>query len=207
MAGVAAAPSPLYPIPAPLRATIVRATIVKDRLRLAALLLVLAAAATTAYVLESADPADQDRPMARNPAHAAAPLSRADQVAAWTADILARPLIYPGRRAPSPAPTASQQAAAEPTPRLTGVIVGPTQRRALFTTGPGSRPIAVQEGARIGPYFVRSIRANEVVVDGPDGTRALHPAYDNAPQPNLPQPGTPALLPNRAALARSFSPA
>jgi hypothetical protein len=168
----------------------------KDRARLAAIVVVLAAAAGAAYDLSSGDATDPTRPLSQRPPPPAAPASRADTVGHWKADILARPLIYPGRRAPSPGVVAEHQAVPEPVPRLTGVIVGLNRRSALFVTGQGARPTVVQEGAHIGPYVVRSIRSNEVVVEGPDGTRSLHPTYDGAPQPSGPAPA----LPKRAAM-------
>jgi hypothetical protein len=169
----------------------------KDRARLAALLVLLAATAGTAYMLVPADaplPAVAFRAGARR---ATAPKSRADIVEGWKADILARPLIYPGRRAPSLAPAlTADNAAPAPVPRLTGVIVSPSGRHALFTAAPGARPVTVDEGERVGPYLVRSIRSNEVVVDGPGGTRSLHPAYENAVP--AAEPGPPP-LPRHAA--------
>jgi hypothetical protein len=162
-----------------------------DRARLAAILVVLTAAAGTAYELSSGDAADPRRAPPPRPPPAAA-VSHAGAVAQWQADILARPLIYPGRRAPLPGVVAEAAPAPEPVPRLTGVIVGPAGRSALFVAGQGARPTTVHEGAHIGPYTIRSIRANEVVVDGPGGTSALHPSYEGAPQPSGPPPSPPA---------------
>ncbi len=52
----------------------------------------------------------------------------------------ARPLIYPGRRAPAPAAAVADATAPPPPPRLTGVIISPSSRRALFASNPGARP-------------------------------------------------------------------
>ena len=167
-----------------------------DRIRVAAIALVLAAASGTAYELLSGG--DLDTPPVPNRAVAprATPPSRAEIVQHWAADILARPLIYPGRRAPAPAAAAVEQAPAEPMPRLAGVIVGPAGRSALFVPGQGGRTLVLQEGAHVGPYVIRTIRSNEVVLEGPEGTRLLHPTYDDAPQPSEPAPA----LPKRARL-------
>lgn len=169
-----------------------------DRVRLAAGLIVLAAAAGTAYDLSSGDAVDPIRPASPHISPAVATVSRADAVEHWKADILARPLIYPGRHAPMQGVIAERPAVPEPVPRLTGVVVGLTLRSALFVTGQGARPTVVQEGAHIGPYIVRSIRSNEVVVEGPDGIRSLHPTYDGAPQPGGPTP----VQPKKAAFER-----
>ncbi len=162
-----------------------------DRARLAAIIVVLAAGVGTVYDLASGGAADPVPPPGPRATQATAPVSRADTVQQWEADILARPLIYPGRRAPSPAVAAAVQAPPEPVPRLTGVIIGPAGRSALFVSAQGARSVVVQEGGHVGPYVIRAIRSNEVVLEGPDGTRSLHPAYDGAPQPSGPVPMPP----------------
>jgi hypothetical protein len=157
--------------------------------RLAALLILLGATAGAAYML--VPEGEPQRPaIARHGLHQPTPVkSRTEIVDGWKADILARPLIYPGRRAPAPAPAiADRNAQSDPPPRLTGVIVGPAARHALFTTGPGAKPVIVDEGGRIGPYTVRSILSNQVLVDGPGGIQSLQPTYEGAEPSAAPNP-------------------
>ncbi len=158
------------------------------RMRLWGLLALFAATAGAVYWRAPGDatlPQAALRPGAR---HAAAPPTRAQAVEGWRSDILARPLIYPGRRAPGPAPAIAATAAPSPPPRLTGVIVSASGRRALFENAPGGGLVSVGEGDTIGPYHIRAIRSDEVVVDAPGGTQSLRPTYQNAPpgvQPGL----------------------
>ncbi len=154
------------------------------RARLTALLILLGVSVGVAYWRALPDDGQGAAAIRPAPRRAALAKSRADIVEGWKADILARPLIYPGRRAPSPAPaiTADRTASSDPPPRLTGVIVGPAGRHALFATG-SARPVTVDEGGRVGPYTIRAIRSNEVVVDGPGGVQSLHPTYQDVPPP------------------------
>jgi len=90
--------------------------------------------------------------------------------------ILARPLFAPGRtparpeRAPSPPPATP--------PRLAGLIVTGDERRAIFASAKGERPVVVGAGGRLGPFTVTAIDAGTVELAGPDGVRTLRPATD-----------------------------
>ncbi len=95
----------------------------------------------------------------------------------WVATVLARPLFSPDRR-PAVA-TATAGAGLSGLPRLTGIMVGPFGRSAIFAAD-SHKPIIVQEGARIAAYTVKTIDAAEVRVVGPDGMRVLHPAFEPA---------------------------
>jgi hypothetical protein len=114
---------------------------------------------------------------APRPAQPADP--RAEQIQTWVAAALARPLFAPSRR-PAAQPAVASAAPAGP-PRLTGVIVTPAGRSALFVTAAGGKPQPVTEGQRIGPYRVKSIQPGSVVVDGPRGPQILTPTFDPAP--------------------------
>ena len=115
------------------------------------------------------------------------------------AAILARPLFSPGRRPPSQA-AAGPAGAAVALPRMTGVIVTPGGRRAIFA-GDNGKSVVVTEGGRIGAYDVRSIEAGRVTLDGPDGQRVVTPGFDPKPParaaaatPGIPGlPGLPGL--------------
>ena len=102
-----------------------------------------------------------------------------DGAGGQAAAILARPLFSPARR-PAAQAAAGPGPAAAALPRMTGVIVTPAGRRAIFANGDG-QPIVVIEGGRIGAYDVRSIEAGRVTLSGPDGTRVVAPAFDPKP--------------------------
>ncbi len=124
--------------------------------------------------------------------------SAAARTSESVATILARPLFDPHRR---PQPGAADGApAATGLPRLAGLIVGPSGRAAIFASDAGGKPTVVAEGARIGPYLVQSIQADEAVVRGPDGVLTLHPTFQSAP-PDQPagSPAPPARVRPRAA--------
>jgi hypothetical protein len=117
---------------------------------------------------------------------ASAPSSMSsDQPARYVTAILARPLFSPTRR---PDETAANKAAeATDLGRLTGVLVSPAGKSAIFVGPTGGKPIIVGEGGRIGEYVVRSIDAGAVMVIGPAGERVLHPAFDPNPPPPKPK--------------------
>ena len=125
----------------------------------------------------------EDAPGAISPAPPPVRPSAAPAVAAappehgrdWLAQSLARPLFNPDRR---PAPVAAASADGGPAdalPRLTGILVTPSGRRAIFAGE--DRPRVLQEGGVIGPYTVRSISNGTIELSGPDGPRLLQPSF------------------------------
>ena len=112
----------------------------------------------------------------------------ADREREWVATALARPLFSPDRR---PSSVAATVATAGPSglPRLTGTLVGPSERSAIFAAA-GRNPIVVHEGGRIDAYTVMSIEAGQVRLRGPDGMRILHPTFqpgvDNTTRVSVP---------------------
>lgn len=125
---------------------------------------------------------------------ATAGAAAADPVPAWVASILARPLFNEDRR-PVAAEVAASGRAAVGLPRLAGVLVTSTGRRAIFAAPEGGRPFTVPEGGRIGAFTVSRIADGAVTVTGPDGVRVLRPSFATGPeaaaiasQPG-PQPG------------------
>jgi hypothetical protein len=88
------------------------------------------------------------------------------------------------RPTPPDAPSASGgPATPDGLPRLTGVMVGPFGRSAIFAAPEGGKPTIVNEGSNVGVYTVSNIGPGEVTVEGPEGTRVLHPMFDpNAPR-------------------------
>ncbi|WP_157692612.1 hypothetical protein [Granulibacter bethesdensis] len=65
-------------------------------------------------------------------------------------------------------------------PRLTGIITGPGDRKAIFAGEPHS--IAIGAGESIEGYTVTGIEAGTVTLNGPEGIITLHPqrAANNA---------------------------
>ncbi len=110
----------------------------------------------------------------------AAPRAHADNVQAWVGPILARPLLSPDRR-PAAGMDDTAAAGGSGLPRLTGILVGPFGRSAIFASN-ASKPIVLGEGGRIDAYTVQSIDAAEVQLDGPSGVQRLRPAFDTTDQ-------------------------
>jgi hypothetical protein len=170
--------------------------------RIAFAALGLAAIALAAsLVLESA-PGDGDAASSAAPARPAVmPINRAHGSAAdhtdeWMAAALARPLFSPSRRPSSQAVTAAAAAPFADLPRLSGILVTPTGRSAIFAPSGGGKPVVATEGSTLGTYVVRSIEPEQVTLAGPKGTRVLHPAFDRPPAAPVPLP---VLLPRRSA--------
>ena len=116
------------------------------------------------------------------PAPPRAPLPGATRDGAATeASILRRPLFRADRR---PAP-AVPDAPPPPLPRLSGIVVTASARRAIFAGGRDGKPVAAAEGERIGAVRVARIGAQEVVMVGPNGTHVLRPAPQPAEQAAL----------------------
>jgi hypothetical protein len=119
-----------------------------------------------------------------------------DQAARYVGAILARPLFSPNRRPDDIAANSPAKDLA----RLTGVLLSPAGKSAIFAGPAGGKPIVVGEGGRIGEHVVGSINAGAVTVIGPAGERVLHPAFDPSPPPPkqvLPTPITqPIIIPS-----------
>ena len=104
--------------------------------------------------------------------------SPVDHLREWAAEALARPIFNPGRRPDSVAAVAGT--AAPGLPRLTGVMIGPFGKRAIFDTGADGKPVTITEGDKIGGYMLRRIENDRVTVVGPSGTQDLRPAFNRA---------------------------
>jgi hypothetical protein len=90
----------------------------------------------------------------------------------WIATILGRPLFDPSRRASGGADGAAGAL------RLSGTIVGPAGRDAIFEPAGGGRPVVVAEGQLVGGAVVRSIVPGAVLVVGAGGPHLLVPSYE-----------------------------
>ena len=83
--------------------------------------------------------------------------------------------MSPTRRPPAAARVQTSEAEL---PRLTGIIISPDGRSAIFAGKP--RALVVPEGGRIGEYTVRQIAPGMVTVNGPAGPVGLRPSFDAA---------------------------
>jgi hypothetical protein len=93
---------------------------------------------------------------------------------------LARPLFSENRRPASlPPPSAATPASL---PRLTGTLIGPFGRRALFVEGSSGKPFALVERDRVGAWTVEAISEGHVTLRGPDGARSVRVGF-KAPPP------------------------
>ena len=117
------------------------------------------------------------------PATSAAPIQASglppaavDDVSAFMPTILARPLFALDRR-----PKAGPAAAGAPSdemPRLAGVIIERTQRRAIFQPPGDGKPVTLVEGDQIAGWQIQGIAADGVTLTGPKGTQTLEPKAD-----------------------------
>jgi hypothetical protein len=167
--------------------------------RLAVLLVVgVALVGVIAWELAGAPNATDMMPSRPRTVAAAAATARApddDHLPAWVATVLARPLFSPDRR-PEAGTAAVAGADLAGLPRLTGILVGPFGRSAIFA-GQGHKPIVVAEGGRIAAYQVTVIEPTQVRLVGPHGTQVMQPSFDQSAAAQAPgrQSGRAALPP------------
>jgi len=129
--------------------------------------------------------------------HAAAQ-DHSDRTDTWLATSLARPLFSPDRRPTDVGPDAGTG----PTlglPRLTGVVIGPFGRRAIFAASNGGRPTVLAVGKTLGDYTVEKIEPGGVTVSGPQGRHQVSLAADAKErrdlEAELPRPSPPQVQP------------
>lgn len=92
----------------------------------------------------------------------------------WTKTVLARPLFSPSRRPAATVAAGPQQ------PRLAGIVMGPSGRRAIFAGEGDARGIVAEVGQQAGAWQIRAINETTVQVIGPEGLRTLTPSRDSA---------------------------
>jgi hypothetical protein len=127
--------------------------------------------------IEPAPPPAEAKPKPRAPAPEAVDLM---------ATTLAAPLFNATRRPPE------QAGASTPTDlpnlRLTGVVVEPDRRIAIFAVA-GAKPIVRAQGEAIDDWRLDSVSLQTVSLSGPAGTRTLEPKPDqNLVRPRQPTP-------------------
>jgi hypothetical protein len=133
-------------------------------------------------------------PLAKARAAVEDPVDRTD---AWVETSLARPLFSRDRRPTAVVTSSGGGTVVTSMPRLTGVLVTPLGRSAIFAGTDGGKPLIASAGTALGPYVVQAIEPGRVTVAGPQGVLQLQPSYDaNARRAALaeaqPQPPQPA---------------
>ncbi len=103
--------------------------------------------------------------------------------------LLERPLFSADRRMPAakegPEPGAAAGVVFDGLPRLSGIVVGPAARHAIFTD-PNGKPVRVSIGAAIGRFTVRAIEPGQVTVIGTEGEQVLHPTFAKTTEQRAP---------------------
>lgn len=94
-------------------------------------------------------------------------------------ELYSRPLFRPDRRAPSDAVTTTPPGVNGKEARLTGVIIGPFGRRAIFLLGAPDISVVVQEGDHVGAYTIRSLHPSRAVVDVAGRIITLVPSFED----------------------------
>ena len=124
------------------------------------------------------------------------------QTAKDVATTLARPLFSPTRR---PREAAKSAGATDPElsdVRLTGIVIEPDRRLAIFAVA-GAKPRTLLLGEALNGWKIDSISPEEVSLSGPGGTRTLQPKIDTklvrqARLPAAPAQPQPAAAPRQA---------
>jgi hypothetical protein len=91
--------------------------------------------------------------------------------------ILTRPLFNSTRRPPQTTEISSNFELGGA--RLTGIVIGPGERLAIFDIK-GSKPVVLNEGEIVSGWRVDSIAPSEVSLVGPAGVKTLQPKLDPA---------------------------
>jgi hypothetical protein len=122
----------------------------------------------------------------QTPVASAVPVANRSE--AWAAILLTRPLFAPNRR---PAPEAASPVAHETAlPRLSGIVLSPSLRLAIFEGDHATRAIVVADGGVINGWTVTTIIADAVTL-ARDGNQSvtLRPRFvGGTAATNLPPP-------------------
>jgi hypothetical protein len=123
-------------------------------------------------------------------------------IAGWAATITARPLFNIGRRPPKTAAHKNVVASSD-LPRLSGIMITPAGRRAIFSPDSG-KPLVLAEGAVLEDGTIRRIAADSVTIQSAKGDLVLRPSFDRNHQSGGPIIGGAAFPPNAAAFNPAF---
>jgi hypothetical protein len=111
---------------------------------------------------------------------------------------LAAPLFSPTRRPPETADAPDAADTGLSNVRLTGIVIGPDRRIAIFAVT-GGKPLVLAEGDALRDWRLDIISAEKVSVSGPNGTRILAPKPDTTLVRPPPPTQPPAQPPSGAA--------
>jgi hypothetical protein len=137
--------------------------------------------------VESRPPAPSQKPANQGP-----PPVQHESLENLVATILARPLFNPTRRPPD---TGSSQNAADPglrDVRLTGIVVAPDRRLAIFALSDKKKSLPLSEGETLNGWRLDSILQEQVSLSGPGGTTTLMPKADTSLVRQVGLPAAPA---------------
>jgi general secretion pathway protein N len=123
---------------------------------------------------------------------------RVEELVATT---LSRPLFSSTRR-PRDRAIAGQAADPEFQLRLSGIVIEPERRIAIFART-GAKPLVRSEGETLDEWRLDSISPREVTLTGPTGSTTLQPKTD----PNIARPAPPQAQPQPQAQAQAGRPA
>ena len=118
------------------------------------------------------------------PTHSATAVSARHEE--YVVSILGRPLMSASRRPPA---SAVAQEPDDATPRLSGIVVWPGGRYAIFQSTPTAPSVVLEEGMTLQRWMVRSISADGVVIASANRDLVLRPTFlgdsgiDPAPAP------------------------
>ncbi len=96
--------------------------------------------------------------------------------------LLSRPLFDPSRRPPA-APTQEPTAPVE-IPRLSGIMITPTEKIAVFSPAMGA-PIIVSQNSRFGPFTVLAISRESVTIKSPSGVIVVRWDFGDRGKPGI----------------------
>jgi uncharacterized membrane protein YgcG len=103
---------------------------------------------------------------------------------------IAEPLLGPTQRPPEAASSDNADDPRPPDVRLTGIVIEPDQRIAIFAVN-GTKSVVLSEGEALNDWRIDSISPQKVSLSGPAGTMTLKPK----PDANLVRPAPPAATP------------
>ena len=96
---------------------------------------------------------------------------------AWADAVLARPLFTQGRHPPA-VPHGPLRSTGGSLPRLSGVMITATGKRAIFTPEGGGKPLTLAEGAALDDQIIKRIEPGRVILHGPKGDTELRTSLD-----------------------------